>query len=113
MKHVQARIRGEVFRVAVEEVARGGLPHILADLRVKPARARGRFVGFQLAWIKSGSLAERAGFKVGDVIKRVNHEPIGRPDQMIHALSLLPFAGEIRIEFERARSEHVWVWKIN
>ena len=111
-RRVYTQTRGVVRRAAVGEVARGGLPHILAELRVKPARERGRFIGFQLARVNPGSRAARAGFKAGDVIKRVNGEPIGRPDQMMHALSLLPFASEITIEFERSGRQLKWVWGI-
>ena len=80
--------RGVIPRATLERVAQGGLPHLLAQTRIKPARRKGRFIGFKLAQIAQGSVAKRAGFRVGDVIKRVNGESIGRPDQMLSLIHI-------------------------
>ena len=107
------RVRGRLDRRAVDEVVQGGIPKLLAQARITPARHRGQFIGFRLARLTPQALALRAGFREGDVIMMVNGEPIGRPDQMMHALSLLPFAPRLTIRFKRAGVVRDWIWEIN
>ena len=91
---------------------KGGVPRLLAQARTTPARREGRFYGFTLREIQASSLVERAGFRAGDVIISVNDEPIGRPEQMMHALSILPFAQNLVIRFERQGVTKEWTWLI-
>lgn len=104
--------RGVITRASVEEAVQGGVPRILAQLRLAPERREGAFYGFKLVQLTSQSLASRAGFQEGDIILTVNDEPIGRPDQMMHALSLLPFAEQLVIQFERSGRVQHWAWGI-
>lgn len=108
----QSRNRGTVARSDVEAVAQGGLPRQLAQVRLYPERKKGKFIGFKLTMIEVNSLAAQIGLKVGDVLMQVNGESIGRPEQMMHVLSLLPFAPEIRLKFARMGVIQEWVWKI-
>ena len=107
------RTRGMIKREELKTTVAKGIPGLLAQVRLLPYKIRGRFIGFQLSMIKSGSTIENAGFKVGDVIISVNQEAIGKPEQMMHTLSLLPYAQTLRVEFERDKVRRVWTWLIN
>ena len=110
--HILSQRRGTINRSSVEQVVRGGVPRLLAQVRLVPARYAGKFVGFKLARLTQEALAIRAGFQKEDIIMSVNGEPIGRPDQMMHALSLLPFAPRLTIRFKRSGSVLEWTWAI-
>ena len=109
---IPSQHRGLIDRRAIDEVVKGGVPRLLAQARITPARYKGRFIGFILAQLVPQALALRAGFREGDIIMNVNGEPIGRPDQMMHALSLLPFAPTLIIRFKRSGVIREWTWKI-
>lgn len=104
--------RGSVARSAVEAFAQGGLPRQLAQVRLYPERRRGRFIGFKLQRIQANSLAAQVGLREGDVIVSVNGEPIGRPDQMMHVLSQLPYAPKLKLSLIRGGERIDWVWDI-
>ena len=110
---IESQVRGRLDRRAVDEVVQGGIPKLLAQARIIPARHRGQFIGFRLMRLTPRALALRAGFREGDIIMKVNGESIGRPDQMMHALSLLPFAPRLTIRFKRAGVVRDWIWNIN
>ena len=105
--------RRPISRSALNEIVQRGVPSLLAQVRVKPERRKDRFIGFRLTQILPQSIPHQAGFKIGDVIISVNGEPIGRPDQMMHALSVLPFAEQLTIRFERSGLAKEWTWPIH
>ena len=111
-KNTVARARGVITRGEINVAVKGGIPQLLAQARTTPARREGRFYGFTLREIQASSLVERAGFRAGDVIISVNDEPIGRPEQMMHVLSILPFAQNLIIRFERQGITREWTWLI-
>ena len=106
------KVRGSISRASFNRVYTQGLQSIIASIRVKPARQSGRFVGFEITSITSRSLAARGGFKVGDIILSVNGEPIGKPEQMMRAWSLIQHAPEIIISYERAQLKKHARWLI-
>lgn len=109
---VSVKTRGVISRSELNHALKGGVPHLLAQARLSPARRDGRFYGFILSELRSLSTAERAGFQVGDVIMNVNDEPIGRPEQMMHLLSTLAFAQTLVVRFEREGVVKEWTWLI-
>ena len=109
----QAKIaRGQIYIQDLEATVKSGIPALLAQARLKPIKRKGRFVGFQLALIKQGSLLQQAGFRKDDIIMTVNDEPIGRPEQMMHTLSILPYAPHLSVTFERQGIIKKWTWLI-
>ena len=109
---VGVKTRGMIRRTELNQALRGGVPHLLAQARLSPARRGGRFFGFTLSELRPSSLAERAGFRAGDIIMSVNDEPIGRPEQMMHVLSILPFSPTLVIRFERKGVIKEWTWLV-
>ncbi len=104
--------RGQIALDELKETVKTGVPALLAQVRLKPVMRKGRFVGFKLAYIQKGSVVEQAGFQVNDIIMAVNQEPIGRPEQMMHTLSILPYAPHILVSFERQGISKEWIWLI-
>ena len=109
----QAQItRGQIALQDLDATVKNGMPTLLAQVRLKPIKRQGRFIGFQLASLQKGSLIEQAGFQVDDIIMTVNNEPIGRPEQMMHTLSILPYAPHVSVVFERQGMLKKWTWLI-
>lgn len=92
-------------------IARGPQP-FMASLRVLPARKGGAFVGFRLAQVAEGSPAALGGLRVGDVVRRVNGLPIGRPEEWMRAWALVREQRRVEVELERDGVLHRWVWGV-
>ena len=101
-----------ISRIAFQKVYQAGLQKIIASVRIKPMMKGRKFIGFELTQVIQGSLIDKAGFKVGDVIVKVNDEPIGRPEQMMRVWALLEYAPYLSVEFERLGTYHKKSWKI-
>lgn len=104
--------RGQIYLQDLVATVKSGMPTLLAQVRLKPIKRQERFIGFQLAFLQKGSLIEQAGFQTNDIIMTVNNEPIGRPEQMMHTLSLLPYAPHLTVVFERQGMLKKWTWLI-
>ena len=104
--------RGQIYLQDLAATVKSGMPTLLAQVRLQPIKRQGRFIGFQLASLQKGSLIEQAGFQINDIIMTVNNEPIGRPEQMMHTLSLLPYAPHLTVVFERQGMLKKWTWLI-
>ena len=106
------KTRGVIDRGELTRVVKGGVPQLLAQAQLAPVRRDRRFIGFQLRSLRENSIAKKAGFMVNDIIMSINGEPIGRPEQMMHTLSLLPFAQTVVVRFERQGTIKEWTWLI-
>jgi S1-C subfamily serine protease len=91
---------GVVDRKGLVVIIDQGLGRLLARLKLSPAMRAGRFEGFRISEIEpawSGT-----GLVVGDVLLRVNGQPIERPEQAQVAFESLRVASEIALELLRA-----------
>jgi hypothetical protein len=80
-----------------------GLGHFLAEVDVSPVVEGGRFVGFRLNSARYLRRWRRAGadLRPGDVITRVNDQPIDRPERAVGCLAALRDATELRVDLLR------------
>lgn len=86
-------------RALIEETVTQGLGVFLSRVSVAPVLDGRRFVGFRLesaedldAWRAAG-----ADLRVGDVIQRINGQPIERPEQAMWAFNQLRIAQGIEV----------------
>jgi S1-C subfamily serine protease len=91
---------GVLDRKSLVAIIDQGLGRVLARLKLSPAMRDGRFEGFRVseidpAWSGTGLL-------VGDVLQRVNGQPIERPEQAQLAFDSLRVASEVSLELLRA-----------
>jgi type II secretory pathway component PulC len=89
-------------QVLVDAAARG-LGHFLSEVDVTPVVEGGRFVGFRLNSALHLRRWRRAGADLlpGDVILRVNGQPIDRPERAVGCLAALREATELRVDLLR------------
>jgi hypothetical protein len=90
---------GVLERKGLVAVIDQGLGRLLARLKLSPSMRAGRFEGFRVsemdpAWSGTGLL-------VGDVLLRVNGQPIERPEQAQLAFDSLRVASEVALELLR------------
>lgn len=62
------------------------LPFMATQLWVRQVRREGRLVGYKLKHIRDGSLVHRAGFRNGDIVRRVNGEDLAHPMKILFRL---------------------------
>lgn len=89
-------------QVLVDAAARG-MGHFLSQVDVSPVVEGGRFVGFRLNSALHLRRWRRAGADLlpGDVILRVNGQPIDRPERAVGCLAALREATELRVDLLR------------
>ncbi|MCB9729617.1 MAG: hypothetical protein H6744_04930 [Deltaproteobacteria bacterium] len=96
---------GESFVIPKAEfdrtIARGP-SWFIHRVAVRPVMLDGRFTGFQLLSLfpDQPELATRA-IRAGDIIQRVNDQPIGRPEEFMAVWESLAGADHLAIQFVR------------
>ncbi|MEE2644808.1 MAG: PDZ domain-containing protein [Myxococcota bacterium] len=85
---------------------------LIASIRVYPARRDGRFIGFEIREILSGSPLEGGAVQVGDIICSANGAPIGRPADFMRALERARARTSLELEVERGGRRLKLRWKI-
>lgn len=90
-------------RQVLVDAAAHGLGHFLSEVDVSPVIEGGRFVGFRLNSALHLRRWRRAGADLlpGDVIQRVNGQPIDRPERAVGCLAALREATELRVDLLR------------
>jgi type II secretory pathway component PulC len=90
---------GVIEREGLVALVDQGLGRFLQHLRLEPAMRDGKFGGFRLAALDPAWRG--AGLESGDLIMRLNGQPIERPEQALAAFESLRTASEIRVDFTR------------
>jgi S1-C subfamily serine protease len=98
---------GQIDRGMLGAVLEAGLGRFLQGVETEPALADGRFVGFRLLSLyPDDPRMANVGLERGDVITRVNGQPIERPEQALRVWDGLRVASELVIEYRRGEAEH-------
>lgn len=90
---------GVLDRKGLLIVIEQGLGRVLARLKVSAAMRNGRYEGFRVTAIDPSWAS--AGIQVGDVLLRLNGQPIERPEQAQVAFESLRVASEVALELAR------------
>ncbi len=78
------------------------LSSVLKQARMVPnLGAGGKVEGFRFVSIQPNSIYEKLGFKVGDIIKKVNNEPINSPSKAMTLYRELQKSDKVQIGIER------------
>lgn len=73
-----------LYKDEVERALERGLQPLIADVNLRPVHDGGRFLGWRLQFLKPGESPYReSAVRPGDVLVRVNEQPLERPDQMM------------------------------
>jgi hypothetical protein len=91
---------GVIPRAEFQAVLQAGIGRFLRQVRIEPAVARGRFVGWRLLQL----FANRSVpvLKPGDTVLRVNGRSIERPEEFKAVWDSLPDASELVLDVRRA-----------
>ncbi|MFW6067463.1 MAG: PDZ domain-containing protein [Myxococcota bacterium] len=102
----ETEVDGRIAREELLPVLDAGLGRFLQGVRTEPHLRDGRFVGFRLLslWPEDPRFQD-AGLERGDVIVRVNGQPIERPEQALQVWNGLRVASALYIELLRDGDE--------
>ena len=97
---VHAGLAGEVARQLRDT---GRVKRPISGLRLEPAPGKGETgrLGARVVSLRSGSLAEQAGFREGDIILRAGGRRVRKPQDFVSAMSRLLRADALKIEIDR------------
>jgi hypothetical protein len=105
--------QGQIRREDVLALIGDGPPAFLQRVEVEPAvEPDGRFRGWRVVAIRDQDLAA-GDVKPGDVITRVNGQPIENPIQFFDVFQSLAFAPELRLSVDRAGGPQELRYAIN
>ena len=113
-KH-QTRIvkAGKLRRAVVDAVIDRGAQRLIASIQVAPHLLEGRFVGFRIVGVgREAPFVNSSAIRPGDVILRVNQEPIERPEQFMRAWELVKQASNLEIALLRGDQHLLYRWAI-
>jgi hypothetical protein len=101
---------GVLDRKGLVAVVEQGLGRMLARLKLSAVMHKGRFAGFRVTEIDPSWAA--AGIEVGDVLLRLNGQPIERPEQAQEAFESLRVASEVALELLRGTEKRSLRYRI-
>lgn len=101
---------GVVERAGLVAIVEQGLGRMLARLKLSPVMEGKRFRGFRVSALDP-QWAE-CGLQVGDVLLRLNAQPIERPEQAMVAFESLRVASEIAVELQRSGEKMVLRYRV-
>ena len=102
-KEVVQKLSTNRFVVSREDVMGmvGNINQFMTQARIKPHFVTGRPSGFSISEIVPGSLFEKIGLRNQDIIKKVNGQPVNKPEEIFQAYSQLLRDSNIELEIER------------
>jgi hypothetical protein len=95
-------VESTLSRASFDAILSGGPQRVVAAVDVQPALVGGRFVGFRIVRFRpDGVLRDCTSILPGDVIVRVNREPVERPEQFMRAWDVVKSASALEVEILR------------
>jgi hypothetical protein len=92
---------GHLRREDVMEVLSAGVPSLLQKVEVEPSMDReGRFRGWRVLSIRDPLLAS-GDLQQGDVVRRINGQPVENPYQFFDVFQSMAFAPELLLDIDR------------
>jgi general secretion pathway protein C len=113
-KEVVQKLSANRFVMSREDVMGmvGNINQFMTQARIKPYFIKGRPSGFTISEIVSGSLFEKVGLRNQDIIKKVNGQPVNKPEEIFQAYSQLLRDSNIELEIERNNQSEVLRYEI-
>jgi hypothetical protein len=101
------------------EISKKMLDEQLVDLtqlgreaRVIPNYRGGRYEGFKLVGVKSGSLYRAIGIRSGDIIRAINGDPIDSPNKAMQLFNKLKTSPKVTLDIVRRRKNETFSYTI-
>jgi len=106
-------LEGELERAALKRVLAKGPQRFIASLRVAPYMKGKRFMGFRIEGFAPDSpLVNGGAVQPGDVVLKVNREPVERPDQFMRAWEVVEGADALEVELLRGTQRYLYRWTL-
>lgn len=102
-------LEGELERARLKKVLEQGPQKFIASLRLAPHMNGKRFVGFRIdGFAPDSPLVNGGAVQPGDVVLRVNREPVERPDQFMRAWEVVGGADTLEVELLRGTQRYLY-----
>ncbi len=106
-------IEGQLSRAVLKKVIERGPQRFVAGMRVSAHLVEGRFVGFRIdGFAPDGPLVNGRHILPGDVVLKVNQEPIERPEQFMRAWDVVSGADSLDVLLLRGGQQLRYHWKL-
>lgn len=106
-------LEGELERSEVKRVIERGPQKFIASLRVAPYMKGKRFMGFRIEGFAADSpLVNSRAVQPGDVVLKVNGEPVERPEQFMRAWEVVAGAEALEVTLLRGTQRYVYRWTL-
>ena len=94
------------------EVQSQGPGRLLQRIPIRPFRARGEFIGFQIVDLFPGEGHTVRGVRVGDVILRINGRRMDRPEQLMKLFQKMERWTALEVEVYRNGEELIFRYEV-
>lgn len=91
---------GTISRSDLMVTLAAGIPHFLNLFEVEAQRRQGRFSGWRIVQMHHAQ-ADRFVLRTGDLVARINHHSLERPEQLLQVWKSLGSAGEVVFDVVR------------
>ena len=109
----QETVEGNLSRAALDKLIAAGPHALISSVDVKPAKEKGKFIGFLLTGARPNSpLASSQTVQIGDVLVSVNGQSVERPDQFMAVWEALGSKDALSVTVVRQGKRIRYVWKI-
>lgn len=92
----------ELQRARVNETVDAGLGRFLQQIELEPSVVEGRFQGFRIVRFVNPEDWRGTGLSPGDVVTRVNDQPIEKPDEAYAVFASLKTATNLDVTYSRS-----------
>lgn len=93
--------KGTISRAELNQKMKGSMDQLLKGIRVGPYRVNGKIQGFKLFKVRPSNFLYELGARSGDVVKRINGQPINSTEQLYKMWQSFPTESQAIIHIKR------------
>jgi general secretion pathway protein C len=95
--------RGRTITVSRKDIEKSleDINKLMSQVRIRPHFKDGQSDGLSVSRIKGGSIFSKLGLRNGDIVQKINGQPINSPDEVLALYEKLKSGSEVSLEVTR------------
>ena len=95
--------RGTTITVSRKDIQNSlkDINNLMSQVRIRPHFKDGKSDGLSVSRIKGGSIFSKLGLRNGDIVQKINGEPINSPDEVLMLYEKLKSGSRVSLEVTR------------
>jgi general secretion pathway protein C len=95
--------RGNTITVSRKDIQSSlkDINELMSQVRIRPHFKEGKSDGLSVSRIKGGSIFSKLGLRNGDIVQKINDEPINSPDEVLALYEKLKSGSRVSLEVTR------------